>query len=553
VKLRRAVRRPASRPEPAALVDGAPLYQSRRVAGAVEQFKRDRLRGWIAVDAGAPATRVGLAVNGVEIAATWAAEPNELNNWGEVRPFRFWLHDLWDYVGTQDEIAVIYNGAAVPIVGHGMLVRPAEHGSHSAAELLAKISAGHVFGQTGRLQLSKKLDTEWQRAVLAQFGRVRALLSEAHGYDAFFVYGSLLGVVREDGFIGHDLDFDAAYVSRETDGPAAAAELRDIAYTFIEHGFAVDSRLSHLHITDPNGARIDLFHLYFGTDGKLCFPFGVAGTGSITADEWAGVTERPFSAGTAVVPVIAERMVEYMYGADWRQPKPGFMWYLDRTQRAPEGLMPDDMADDIYWASFYARTEFNSPSSFFATVNDRPDLPDTVLDIGCGDGRDALAFAAAERSVVGLDRSETAIRHATAKAAAQHGLAARFSVCDVADDADLRSRLGDAITSAQGPVLFYLRFFLHAITEPAQETLMAAIAELARPGDMFAAEFRTTEGEESAENREGHFRRYLNGPAFSAALSQRWGFDVLEEIESEGLSVYEDDDPLLCRVIARRP
>ena len=38
------------------------------------------------------------------------------------------------------------------------------------------------------------------------------------GYDVWFVYGSLLGAVREGGYIGHDIDFDAAYVSRG--GPA---------------------------------------------------------------------------------------------------------------------------------------------------------------------------------------------------------------------------------------------------------------------------------------------------------------------------------------------
>jgi hypothetical protein len=407
-----------------------------------------------------------------------------------------------------------------------------------------------VFGQKGELQLSKKLDTAWQRDVLAQFDRVRALLRSAHGYEAFFMYGSLLGVVREDGFIGHDLDFDSAYVSTMTDGPAAAAELRDIARTFIEHGYAVGSRLTHLHITDPGGTRIDLFHLYFDAAGTLCFPFGVAGTGAITAAEWQGTTEQPFSAGTAVVPVIAQRMVGHIYGADWAQPKPGFMWYLDRTQRAIEGVMPEAMVEDIYWDDFYSRTGFEAPSPFAAAMLARPDLPATVTDLGCGDGRDAMAFAAHGRSVLGLDRSAVGIRRAAERASS--GSEPRFEVCDLSDSAALRPLLAAALDAADGPMLFYLRFVLQSITDETQDGLIATIADLARPGDQLAAEFRTTEDEGRPKTYGDHFRRFQDGAAFGQALRERFGFDVVDEVHGTGLSPYQDEDPELYRLIAIR-
>jgi hypothetical protein len=522
----------------------------RRVTGAVEQFKPDRVSGWIDVPVGAPAARVGLHVNDLEVAATWTAEPGPRNGRGEARPFRFWLHDLWDYVGPEDELVVIHDGHPVPVARHGMFVRPPEQGPANPEALAAKLATGYLFGQKGELQLSKKLDVEWQRQVLALFGRVRALLQAWHGYEPFFVYGTLLGVVREDGFIGHDLDFDSAYISACTDGSSAASELRDIAIALIEEGFEVGSSLSHLHITDDTGTRIDLFHLYFDPDGKLCWPFGIAGTGAIARDEWEGVTERPFSAGTAVLPVNAERVVEHMYGADWRQPKPGFMWYLDRTDRAPEGIMPADMVAEIHWADFYTRTGFDAPSSFFAKVAARPDLPSTVIDLGCGDGRDAWAFAAGGRTVLGLDRAATAIRAARRRT---DDLAAppRLEVCDLGDSAAVQAELAGARASADGPMLFYLRFLLHAVSEATQRALLRSIADATRPGDLLAAEFRTPADEERPKTYPDHPRRYQDGVAFAQTLADL-GFEVVDEEQGIGLAPLGDEDPELYRAVARR-
>lgn len=99
-----------------------------------------------------------------------------------------------------------------------------------------------MFNQHGRLQLSKKLDTAWQAAVLDLYDGVSAVVRGDFGFDAFLAYGSLLGWVREGGFIGHDVDFDAAYLSEHTDPALAAAELRDIALRLIDAGFDVDCR-----------------------------------------------------------------------------------------------------------------------------------------------------------------------------------------------------------------------------------------------------------------------------------------------------------------------
>ena len=310
---------------------------------------------------------------------------------------------------------------------------------------------------------------------------------------------------------------------------------------------------THLHITDAAGTRIDIFHLYWDDADRLAFPFGVAGTTVIRRADWHGLEEIDFSGGRGMVPSNAEQFVEHMYGVTWRNPKPGFHWRHDRVSRAADGVLADALVEEIYWANFYAHTDFDSGSTFCQLLLERDDIPSTVLDIGCGDGRDSFAFGRAGRNVTGLDRSHVGIAHA-AKKSARLGLGARvdFAVCDVAHSDDTRSVVTRAIESADGPVLIYLRFFLHSIPEDVQQTLLQVLGDCVRPGDMLAAEFRTTEDEQEHKVHTRHYRRFQDGPAFGARLRDEFGYALIEEQHGRGLSVYGDEDPTLYRVLARR-
>jgi SAM-dependent methyltransferase len=416
------------------------------------------------------------------------------------------------------------------------------------------LADGYVFDQRGRLRLSKKIDKEWQRQVMKLFHDIRELANDRFGHDLFFMYGTLLGAVRENGFIGHDVDMDASFISSATDGPGAVADLRKLAFELIDAGYSVEGHPSCLHVTGPTGPRIDIFHLYFDAADRLCFPFGVAGTTTFTRADWQGVQEIDFAGVTGVVPVNPEPLVERVYGSDWRYPKPGFRWDRDRTSRDPDGLVPSAVCEEIYWANFYAHTHYDKGSTFFDLVRGREDAPATVIDIGCGDGRDAFAFANAGRNVVGLDRSHVAVAYAN-RHATELGLAdrVRFTGVDASDTVLLETTIREVLDASPGaPVLFYLRFFLHSIPKDVQDGLLGVIDRVARPGDMFAAEFRTEQDEALSHVHLKHYRRFQNGPAFGAELNKKYGFELLHEHEGTGLSPYRDEDPVLYRVIGRR-
>lgn len=527
---------------------------TKRVAGIVEKFDAGQVTGWVAVPAHAQPVRVSLQVNAVEVAATWATDPMPRTNWGEARSFEFALHDVWAYCRKSDKLTVRMDGKSLPIAGHGMYLTPTRNGKHSLGALKERMAAGDVFGQTGRLQLSKKLDTEWQERVLGLYQRVREELTEVAGYDAMFMYGTLLGAVREGGVIGHDLDLDAAYVSRHHNGADAGAELAGIALELIDRGFNIDCMRTalHIHLNEDPALKIDLFHLYFDHDGKLAFPFGVAGTTEITEADWQGTEEIEFLGHRGVVPVNAEAVVEHVYGPGWRSPKPGFDWARDRTKRAAEGIMPTELSQSVAWSNFYAHHRFDAASPFARHCLAALDTPYLVLDLGCGDGRDARLFAAAGHPTLGVDRSKVGVRHAVEQADAAGLDGARFKVADLGDELALRGVVADARQSNPGlPTLFYLRFLLHAVPPAVQDVVMGTVQAEARPGDLVAVEFRADEDKTLPKARRAKYRRFQDGPAFGSDLERR-DFVIKDSEHGTGLAPFADEDPYVYRAIAQR-
>lgn len=206
-----------------------------------------------------------------------------------------------------------------------------------------------------------------------------------------------------------------------------------------------------------------------------------------------------------------------------------------------------------YWSSFYENHEFKTGSTFFEFISEMPELPQTIIDIGCGEGRDSLAFARVGKRVLGLDRSDVGIEGATEKAISE-GVndSLDFGVCDVADGPELTRAIEHAREKAGGGnVCFYMRFFLHSIPEETQDILLATISAQAQSGDVFAVEFRTDKDKDhSRVFGDTHYRRYQNASDFSNQLQTVYGWGIEFETESRGLSPYKDEDPTLYRAVA---
>jgi SAM-dependent methyltransferase len=219
---------------------------------------------------------------------------------------------------------------------------------------------------------------------------------------------------------------------------------------------------------------------------------------------------------------------------------------MDEDEQTLARAMRDARTD--YWEHYYAARATpvrKLPSQFATFVAGELDRRHRVIELGCGDGRDAMFFASYGHEVVGVDASHTAVE-ACRQLARTLGEPASFLVSRI-DEPDLAARIkGDG-----GPRVVYARFFLHAITEAEEESLLDLAAAVTDPGDLLAVEYRTVRDSSGVKVTETHYRRFVLPASFEARALGR-GFDVTYAVEGFGFAKYRQDDAYVARTLFRR-
>lgn len=328
----------------------------------------------------------------------------------------------------------------------------------------------------------------------------KAALDEL-GVPFFLSNGTLLGYYRENGLIKHDRDVDIGVKIEDFDDR--------IIDKFISCGF----NLKTVNGEKDNGLEYSFRKRDIGLD--IFFYYDTPNT------SWMAVwmhhnNERfryvyPLISGYKVVEFlgqkfrIPENTEEYLvaqYGEHWQSP-------LDRWDcfRSPENI------DTDYWGSFYKYPHTLEPSSFALSL----DLHGkTVIDIGCGNGRDTYYFSKSNE-VVGVDQY-----------APEYG---PFK----------RERLEDYIKADHRADVLYCRFLLHAVDQELEEHIL-------RWGKYNAKnvyiECRSSLGVVPDKT---HPRRLIN----SRDLLQRcleYGYRPTYFAEDTGFAKTESEDPVIIRL-----
>lgn len=201
-----------------------------------------------------------------------------------------------------------------------------------------------------------------------------------------------------------------------------------------------------------------------------------------------------------------------------------------------------------YWDEYYAAratTRRPLPSQFATFVAGELDRPHHVVELGCGNGRDAIFFASYGHQVTAVDGSEAAVAGCASLAEAL-GESATF-IRSAIDDPTLADRL----VESDGPKALYARFFVHAITDGEEEVFLDLAAKVTRPGDVLAVEYRTIRDQVGAKETETHFRRFVLPATFQARALER-GFEVTYAVEGFGFAKYRHDDAYVARTLFRR-
>lgn len=335
----------------------------------------------------------------------------------------------------------------------------------------------HLFGERDATQTKPVLDA--METVLGAL--------EAAGVQPFIAYGTLLGAIREQNFIGHDSDADLGYVSAHHDPVQVIAESFDLQRRLERMGYAI-RRYSgvafKISVVEADGATrgLDVFggfmredHLYLM--GEVGCPFRWEWLYPRTTATLAG---REFP-----VPAVPERLIEAMYGPHWRIPDPAFEFTVARTTtRRLNGWFRGMRGGiDRRWARQRAGknpTAHWRGSSFVRSVREREPEIGTLVDLGCGFGADVLFLAKQGVHGVGLDFFPPELRRAE-KRTANQGLEklARF---DYVNFNELRSVFATGTTLARepGPRVVTARHVLDSVDAAATENLLRLAKMISR-------------------------------------------------------------------------
>ncbi len=206
-----------------------------------------------------------------------------------------------------------------------------------------------------------------------------------------------------------------------------------------------------------------------------------------------------------------------------------------------------------YWNDYYedvlSTSALNLPSQFGVFVaGELDDTIDTIVDFGCGTGRDSFMFLSQGYSVVGLDASESAIKDCKTHLEEKYRAAskrARFARHIVGSDS--ASTILDVGANARS-IAVYARFFLHAIDEDGETAFFDTVRSLGKSIGLLALEFRTERDAPQAKITPEHYRRFIR-PETVIEKGLLSGFRVEYFIEGFGLAKFRGDDAHVARLL----
>jgi hypothetical protein len=201
--------------------------------------------------------------------------------------------------------------------------------------------------------------------------------------------------------------------------------------------------------------------------------------------------------------------------------------------------------DRQYWSTYYQLHKVDTHSSFADYVyntylSKKSDYCIRLVDIGCGNLRDTKFFLAKGCSVVGIDNA-----------------------LNIKSDeiTFLNEDVVDALQTHKLPAIqdvVYMRFFLHALPYDKGQQVINLSLEALKPGGLLCIEVRSNDVSNIP------IKGVLKGDAYVTDHS-RWlytkdriqsilkSFEILELKEDKNFSITPKENPVLLRVIAKKP
>lgn len=469
--------------------------------------------------------------------------------------FEIALYDQWRFASPQNRLTIVQNGSNLMFADGLDFYTPLKHGKESIDDLKDRFSRGQKFDELGRIRiLAKAEDMAWQEGVLELFKEVSEVIHQVTGSNAFIYSGTLLGFVRENGFISFDKDMDCAYLSKRGSAAEAAKEFALLGDALLNAGYSINAKASCISVRRKSGSivMVDIAHLFIKPDGSIGFPFGTVGKDLVHPDLIEPTISAEFMGHEVRVPQKPEVLLEQVYGKAWRVPNPGFSWVAERRRRDPEALLSYSARSQLAADDYYSHSARPKPSRFaeFIAQHDVFSAADSVIELGSGDGEDSVLFGSGVDAVLGIDRSAYAIRCSNNRVGGVPKNV-NFMRIDILDAGLFSRMIARHRLQNPGQVLFYSRFLLHALTNAELSKLMEILTNAIRPGDSLALEFRTLEDKGRKKRFNRSFRNYIDESSIEQLLQENDFLINLSE-KSDSYSKFGKENPFTSRILAIR-
>lgn len=203
-----------------------------------------------------------------------------------------------------------------------------------------------------------------------------------------------------------------------------------------------------------------------------------------------------------------------------------------------------------YWKSFYENFSEEKPSLFAIFCLNHFKEKSKILELGCGNGRDAMYFIENCHKVLGIDQSLSAIEYINKK---------------LDNSSDSKFIEGDFtnLNYIETFDVVYSRFTLHSVNQEEQNrTIKNAWNCLVKNGllcievrgklnDLFGKGVKVLD-EEDAYIYDGHYRRFLDFDLLIKDLNGL-GFIIDYSEEDKNFAPFGSANEFFIRVLARKP
>lgn len=191
----------------------------------------------------------------------------------------------------------------------------------------------HLYGK----YKLKKVVASFQENALSVISDFDKIMQKG-GYEYYLMWGSLLGAIREHGFIKHDADIDIA-IFTDQDELKVRNYMQEHDF-FLEHDMTVDGGIFARHqCYRKNGVGIDFFWFYYDHDGEpytcLYGCLGDANSLKESIERYGGlmpikskfpfdrtVIKVPFETLSLPIPKNAHEICRIIYGDKYMTPIP---------------------------------------------------------------------------------------------------------------------------------------------------------------------------------------------------------------------------------------